>query len=104
MEFQSTYINGKQRQSVIIRNQEYIREGYNIQVSVLERFEKKCDMLGQTKSQIVEQLVTAFTEVTGWGESVKQAPVFESRPGYHVAESVRKTLRGMFPWRLSNGN
>jgi len=104
MEIQSTYINGKQRQSVIIRNQEYVREGYNIAIGILERFEKKCDLLGTNKSKIVADLVTAFTEVNGWGEETKSTPIFERRSGYHVKEAIGKTLRGMFPWRTSNEN
>jgi hypothetical protein len=104
MEFQTCFINGKKRQAVIIRSREYVREGYDLPVEICERFEKKCDLLGEDKSKVVEKLVTAFVEVNGWSEEVQRPAFFERRTGYHIKDSVTKTLRGMFPWRTTNGN
>jgi hypothetical protein len=101
MRANDVYINGKQRRAVIIRGREYVRKGYDLPVEVAERFCKKCDMLGEDESKIIEKLATAFTEVNGWGEQVKQAPVFEQRAGYHVADAAKKTIRGLFPWKIS---
>ncbi|HOX54626.1 MAG TPA: hypothetical protein PLC32_04185 [Candidatus Omnitrophota bacterium] len=100
MEEQVVFVNNKQRRAFIIRGREYVREGYNIPIGILEMFERKCDLLGEDKSKIVEKLVTAFTEVNGWNEESRQAPVFEKRAGFHIKDSVNKTIRGMFPWRI----
>jgi hypothetical protein len=104
MESQTVFINGKQRQSYYIRGHWYVREGYDLPVEVLERYEQKCDLLGEDKSRIVEKLVTAFTEVDGWNNEYKQPPIFERRVGFHIKDAVHKTLRGMFPWRNVNEN
>ncbi len=100
MEEQVIFINNKPRKAFVIRGREYVREGYDIPAGIAETFERKCDLLGENKSKIVEKLVTAFTEVTGWGEETKQAPVFEKRAGFHIKDSVNKTFRGLFPWRI----
>ena len=101
MESQFIYINGKKRRCYIIRGREYIRKGYDLPVDMASQFENKCDMLGEDESKIMEKLARAFVECTGWGEEVKQAPVFEQRSGYHVQEATKKTLRGLFPWKFS---
>lgn len=99
MERQFAYVNGKKREVIMIRGNECVREGYNCRASIADKFERKCDLLGEDKSKIVERLVEAFTNVTGWGREVKQSPLFETRIGPHVHEAVERTSEGMFPWR-----
>lgn len=101
MEAQDVIVNGKQRRCYLIRNREYVREGYDLPVEAAEKFEHKCDLLGEDKSKIVERLVIAFTEVNGWSEDYKQPPMFERRSGFHIKDAVGKTLKGMFAWRSS---
>jgi len=102
-EIQYVYINGRRRQGIIIRGQEYVREGHNLPIWVAEAFEKRCNLWGEDKSKIVERLVKELIHSTGLNDDrIKQPGDLYDRTGTdQIKEAVVKTKRKLFPWIFS---
>lgn len=101
MDFQQEIVNNKPKQVFTKHGQPYTRKGYDIRVRIADQFAKKCDLLGENETKVVEKLVEAFVMATGWGDEVKSAP-FEERVQPHVNQAAKSVLKDMFPWFNSN--
>jgi hypothetical protein len=99
METQKVIINGRARNTIEKHGILHVREGYDIPINELEKFEKKAHMLGYNKSQMIAKLVRGFNASTGCGEEVKEAgSLFEYRAAEHIKEGVRRALKDVMLW------
>lgn len=99
MDTQKVIINGKARNTVEKHGILHVREGYDIQLAELEKFERKVHLFGYNKSQMVAKLIRGFNASTGCGEQVKDpGSLFEYRASEHIKEGVQRTLKEVFLW------
>jgi hypothetical protein len=102
MDFQMEMVCGKPKQTFQKRGQVYTRKGFDIQVTTAEKFHRKCNLMGYTETHVLEMLVEAFNQASGWGSDCKSGSFFEKNPKPHIVESVESVKKGMFPWEINN--
>lgn len=93
MEQQFHDVSGKFKLTHAKRGVTYTRKGYDLRVTTADRFAKKCALLGEPESRVVEKLVEAFLMATGWGPETKQGAFFEPRVMEHVKEASWQVAR-----------
>lgn len=71
----------------------YTRKGYDLRATTAQRFAKKCALLGEPESRVVEKLVESFLTATGWGPDTKQGAFFEPRVMEHVKEASWQVVK-----------
>ena len=97
MEIQSELVAGKVKQVFTKRGTPYTRKGYDVKVNTYEKFARKCRMLGEPETRVVEKLVEAFCMSTGWGREVKTPPFLMPQASEHIKEASQ-SVQGEYPW------
>lgn len=101
-ELQYESIDGKIKQTFNKRGQAYTRKGFDIRVDTATKFARKCQLMGYSETKIVEMLVEAFCQSSGWGTEVKSGAYFEKSPKFHIVEANQSVGKNLFPWDLNN--
>lgn len=102
MEIQLETVGKKVKHVFTKRGRKYTRKGYDITVKTAESFTRKCSLLGESETRIVEKLVEAFISCNGWGHNCKQAPFLEPKSELHVKEAAERVTNDLFPWANNN--
>lgn len=93
MELQYHHVGNKVKQTFTKRGELYTRKGYDIKVKTCERFEKKCDLLGEPTTKVVEKLIEAFLTANGWGPETKQGSFLETNLACHVRDAAYQVVK-----------
>jgi hypothetical protein len=104
MQAQIVIINGKPRRAHRKFGREYIRCFYDVEVSEIDHFRKKCDTLGKTDSAIIRDLIIEFNHSFGWDQDnhVRDAgSLYERRAKFHLKDAIKKVAKKEFPWIFS---
>ncbi len=102
MEIQLESVGNKIKNVFTKRGRKYTRKGYDVTVETAIAFSRKCSLLGESETRVVEKLIEAFNSCNGWGAECKQAPFLEPRAELHVKEAVERTVKSWFPWANNN--
>ena len=100
METQQEIVVDKAKQVFKKRGYDYTRKGYDIKVEVANKFKKKCQMLGETETRVVEKLIEGFCRANGWGDMVKSAE-FEPKAEKHILQAVFGVHKDYLPWGMN---
>jgi len=78
------------------RGSKYTRKGYDLKVDTAYRFKIKCQKVGLCETQCVEMLVENFVKASGWDDTMKQPPFFETNGQEHIKQAVRWAVKDLF--------
>lgn len=104
METQIVIVNGKTRRSHKKFGKDYVRCFYDVEVSEIDHFRKKCDMLGKTDSAMIRDLIMEFNRSFGLPDepNIRDAgSLYERRARQHITDTIKKTVKKEFPWIFS---
>lgn len=85
-------VAGRQKAVFTKHGQLYTRKGYDLRVTIADKFSRKTDLLGETESRTIERLIEAYCAATGWEDRVKSAP-FETDNRLHVKQATMNVVR-----------
>jgi len=104
MEGQIIIVNGKPRKSHKKFGKDYVRCFYDVEAEEIDRFRKKCDILGKTDSAMIRELILEFNHSFGWPNDDRvrdPGSLYERRAKFHIKDAIKKASKELFPWILN---
>lgn len=81
-------VDGRKKVVYNKHGEQFVRDGFSLPVEVARKFTRKCKMLHEPKSRVLQRLIEAFNRSSGWGTDTKTGFFFETRTSEHIKDAV----------------